>query len=93
MSTKKRKSESPKKTDAKVLIYCGPSLRNLQQYSIYRGEPPESVKYHMKESAAIKSLFVSPGELATTKNKINRPGTKENLLYKKALKYSEGGSN
>ncbi|WP_100406671.1 hypothetical protein [Bacillus solitudinis] len=82
-----------KKTSEKQVIYCGPSLKNVQQYSIYRGEPPEHVKKHMEKSAVVKELFVETEDFGRIRRNIKMQGTRENQLYLKALEYVKGVNN
>ncbi|MGO4890292.1 hypothetical protein ACJ2A9_21295 [Anaerobacillus sp. MEB173] len=77
----------------KTIIYCGPSLKNLPQYSVFRGEPPEYVKWHMKQSGIVKELFVETGEFGRIRRNIKTQGTRENHLYLKALEYARGANN
>lgn len=82
-----------KKIEQKTLIYCGPSFKNgeLQQYSVFRGEPPEHIKKHLEGNFAIKELFVTTGEFGRVRRQIKNAGTRENQLYLKALEYARGG--
>lgn len=97
-------SEQPKEADKKStakkkvveiekqLIYCGPSLKDLQQNSIFRGEPPEHVKKHMEKNVGVRELFVEIKDLGKVRQNIYKQGTRENHFYIKALEYAKGGN-
>ncbi|WP_106494884.1 hypothetical protein [Lentibacillus sp. Marseille-P4043] len=74
-----------------TLIYCGPTLNGLPQYSTYIGELPTNAKKHYDKSQAVQELFIKVDELASTKQKVKKVGTRENLFYKKALDYAAKG--
>lgn len=78
-----------------TLIYCGPTLRNgeLQQYAVFRGALPKHVIKHVESSPAVKELFVSTKDFVHVKAKVEIKGSRENLLYTKALEYAKGGKN
>lgn len=76
------------------LIYCGPTLNNgeLSQYAVFQGELPDHVKKHVKAELVIGELIIPVKDLAAVKNKIQQKGSREYLMFEKALKYARGGS-
>jgi hypothetical protein len=89
--TKQAKKETVIKKE--TLVYCGPSLRDLPQYSVFQGELPQYVQKHIEKSEVIKELFVAPKDLVSTRKRITETGTREHQLFNKVLEYVRGGSN
>lgn len=73
------------------LIYFGPSLKNLQQYQIFRGELPEHVKRYISLRPILQNLFIAPKDLPAIQRNILVKGTKENQLFELALSATKGG--
>lgn len=91
---KKSKAEAKESLQlVKTLIYCGPSLRDLQQNSVFQGPFPLHVQKHIERCKSIDELFVEPKLFPQTRRKIKEMGTKEQLLYTKVTEYMKGGSN
>ncbi|WP_313891124.1 hypothetical protein [Psychrobacillus sp.] len=87
-----------KKTKPKVadksnqqLIYFGPTLKNLQQYQIFKGELPDHVKKHIETMPILKSLFIEPKELPLVQRNLVIKGSREYLLYELAASKTKGG--
>lgn len=78
-----------KKTEEKpkTLIYCGSSISQLQQFSIFKNSFPEYLKVHLENCPAILELSVVPEKLAETRKNISIEGTRENQLYKQTVEY------
>jgi hypothetical protein len=95
MSKKKETKQAKKEPVIKkeTLVYCGPSLRELPQHSVFQGKLPQYVQKHIEKSAVMKELFVSPKDLVSTRKRITEAGTRENQLFNKVLEYVRGGSN
>lgn len=77
-----------------TLIYCGPTIRNgeLQQYAVFMGKLPQHIEKLTKEEIAIKELLVPIKDLASVRSNIYKKGTREHLLFQKALGYARGGN-
>ncbi len=91
MSGQSRKSKS-KQIEKETLVYCGPTLKGLPAFSIYKSQPPAHVQEHMKKSPAVRELMVNSEEFKQVKQNLTVPGTKEYQFYRSALKYAEGGT-
>ncbi|WP_404427303.1 hypothetical protein LG296_01665 [Ureibacillus chungkukjangi] len=77
-----------------TVIYCGPTLNNgeLSQYAVFQGELPQRVNKHIKAELAVGELLIPVKDLAVVKSKIQQKGTREHLLFERALKYAKGGN-
>lgn len=78
----------------KTLIYCGPTINNgeISQYAVFQGNLPEHVKKHLEAEAAVKELLIPVQDFVAVKNRIYQKGTREQLLFEKALNYANGGN-
>jgi len=90
MSGKSQKNKSKQKTE--TLIYCGPTLKGLPAFSVYKSQPPKHVEEHIKKSPAVRELMVNSKDLKQVKHNLTVPGTREYQFYKSILKYAEGGT-
>lgn len=91
IETKSKSKVAKGKPNAEITgtnVYCGPTLKNLQQFAIYQGDPPAHVKIHLESNAAINALFVPINELSKTKDNTSLPGKREYLLFQKAIEYA-----
>lgn len=86
-------SKKPKQA-ANHVIYCGPSQPNgkLQQFQVFRGELPDSVKQLTKETPVLKELFVKVEDFPSFSASMKVNGTRENFLVKNAVKSMKGGN-
>lgn len=64
-----------------TLVYCGPSIKSLQQYSVFKGELPDHINKISEEFPLIKSLFVKPSNLSRFREQLKIKGTKEHQLF------------
>lgn len=76
-----------------TLIYCGPTINNgeIQQFAVFQGKLPEYVEKHAEAEVAVKELLVPVEELSKVKKQLYIKGTREHLLFEKALNYVKGG--
>lgn len=83
-NTNTKEQAAPDKPER--LIYLGPNLNGgvLQKYMVFKGGLPKHVKKMLENNkAALKRLFVAPGKIAETEQKIATKGTPEYSIYKK----------
>ncbi|HJF34180.1 MAG TPA: hypothetical protein K8V56_20655 [Sporosarcina psychrophila] len=82
--------ETPKKEIAQQLIYCGPSITEigLQQFSVFKNGIPEHATLIGESCRAVVLLFKPISELATTREKINKKGSRDYQLYQNVLKHT-----
>lgn len=74
------------------LVYCGPTLDNLQQYSVFKGNLPSHVDQYISKFPALRSLFVTPKDLAKTRLNVSIKGTRENQLFETIMNMIERGA-
>ena len=82
-------------TDEKLkqqLIYFGPSLKNLQQFQVFKGELPEHVKKYIIVQPILQNLFIEPKDLPVIQRNIGIKGTKEHQLHSLAVSVTKGGT-
>lgn len=73
------------------LIYCGPSFKNLQQFSVFKGELPEHVKKIIKDIPIAQSLFVKLKDFPSFQANLTTKGAVEYQLFEKVLIATKGG--
>jgi hypothetical protein len=65
-------------------VYCGPSVRGVaRQFTTYQGGLPEEMKEFLRQHPAAKRLIVSTGKFSSTRERMEKAGTAEHLLYQK----------
>lgn len=73
------------------VVYFGPSIKNLQQYQVFKGELPDHVKKYITLRPILQNLFIEPKNLPLVQKNIVVKGTKEYQLYQLALAQTKGG--
>lgn len=76
-----KKAVEPVEKNSKTIVYCGPNIKSLQQYSIFKGELPDYINKLSEEFPLIKSLFVKPSYLSRFREQLKIKGTKEHQLF------------
>lgn len=92
MSAQKNKARKQRKTKD-TLVYCGPSLKGLSTFAVFKGDTPKHVQAHMKNSPAVKELMVSSDQVKHVNQNVATRGSREYQLYQSALAYAEGGKS
>ena len=84
----KEKNAAPKVVKAEgKKVYCGPTIRGVaNQYTVFEGGIPAKLEELAEKNAAVKALIVPLEKFAVTRERVEREGTAENILFKKALK-------
>lgn len=68
----------------KPLVYCGPTIKGIApQYTVFTDGMPEKLKEKVEQVPLIKAMLVPLSKFAEMRVKIEQPGTRENILYKK----------
>ena len=68
-----------------TLVYCGPTIRGVaNQYTVFEGGIPTKLQEQAAKSAAIKALIVPLEKFAVTRERVEREGTAEYILFQKA---------
>ena len=67
------------------MVYCGPTIRGVaNQYPVFEGGVPDKLEEWADKSTAIKALIVPLEKFALTRERVERQGTAENVLFQKA---------
>ncbi|WP_163538303.1 hypothetical protein [Gracilibacillus sp. YIM 98692] len=80
-----------KKKKSTTVIYAGPSLKDLKQYSVFTGELPTYIKNY-QENNILKALFIPVSNFSKFRRQVKVEGSKENQIYKKAIEITKGGN-
>ena len=71
----------------KQRVYCGPSVRGLaRQYTVFTGDVPDELENFLKEHPAAKALLVPVEKFAEMRNKLDKPGSAEFILFNQVKK-------
>ena len=76
-----------KKTKARSLVYLGPTIKTdegikLRSYDAFKNEIPEAIK-KLEHYPKIEVLITETENLVELKQKIEKLGTREFMVYKK----------
>ncbi len=75
-----------------TVIYWGPSMKSVLQYSTFRNGLPPALKDLTKQHKWFKGMLVPPAKLSEVMKSMKEQGSREHTLYKKALEaIKEGG--
>ena len=86
MSEEKKAAPKAAKAEGKK-VYCGPTIRGVaNQYTVFEGGIPAKLEELASKNAAVKALIVPLEKFAVTRERVERKGTAENILFEKALK-------
>lgn len=84
MNEEKKTVQKAVKAEGKK-VYCGPTIRGVaNQYTVFEGGIPAKLEEQAAKSAAIKALIVPLEKFAATRERVERHGTAENILFQKA---------
>lgn len=89
MSTEKKTTAAQEaQTSAEAVgtvAYCGPTVKGIApQYTVFVDGLPEKLKEKVERVPLLNALIVPLDKLAEMRVKIDREGTRENILYNKA---------
>lgn len=89
MSTEKKTTAAQEaQTSAEAVgtvAYCGPTVKGIApQYTVFVDGLPEKLKEKVERVTLLNALIVPLDKLAEMRVKIDREGTRENILYNKA---------
>lgn len=80
--------EKAEEKEVETVIYAGPSIKNLQQYTIFNNGIPSILKEDIKACPAIKGLIVPVAKLAETEARMIQQGTREFILKTRVTDYA-----
>lgn len=65
-------------------VYCGPTVRGVsRQYTTYVGGVPEELEAFVRRHPEARGLIVSVDSFPTVRERLNRSGTAEAILFRK----------
>ncbi len=76
--------EMPQKEE--ILVYIGPDIPSVKQYTTYNNGLPDALKEKIKEHPFFNSLVVPVAKLARASAELAREGSALNILFRKADK-------
>ena len=78
----------PAKTPAQpeTVAYCGPTIKGIAaQGTVFVNGLPDKLTEKITEFPALKGLIVPRSKFAETRVRVEKEGTAENILFKKAV--------
>lgn len=87
MSEKEKTTPAAKTEDAVVeaQVYCGPNIKGIApQYTVFTDGLPAKLVEKAEAFPIVKALIVPREKFAEMRMKVEKEGTAENILYKKA---------
>ena len=87
MSEKEKTTPAAKAEDAVVeaQVYCGPNTKGVApQYTVFTDGLPAKLVEKAEAFPIVKALIVPRDKFAEMRMKVEKEGTAENILYKKA---------
>lgn len=78
----------PAKTTAQpeAVAYCGPTIKGIAaQGTVFVNGLPDKLTEKITEFPALKGLIVPRSKFAETRARVEKEGTAENILFKKAV--------
>lgn len=66
-------------------VYCGPTIRGVaKQYTVFENGLPAKLAELAEQKPVLKALIVPVSKFATTRERVERVGTAESILFAKA---------
>lgn len=66
-------------------VYCGPTIRGVaKQYTVFENGLPAKLAELAEQKPVFKALIVPVSKFATTRERVERVGTAESILFAKA---------
>lgn len=77
-------------TNADVLIYVGPTTKQLTQYATFIGGKPDHMKEHFDKCKVLERLFIPTKEFENFEKQLSDTNSVENMLFNKVKDYFKG---
>ncbi|SPT95560.1 Uncharacterised protein [Lysinibacillus capsici] len=74
-------------TNADVLIYVGPTTKQLTQYATFIGGKPDHMKEHFDKCKVLEKLFIPTKEFESFEKQLADGNSVESMLFKKVKEY------
>ena len=91
MSEAAEKKQTPKKAATKapekqqgIVVYIGPDIPGVKQYTTYNAGLPDALKEEIKEHPFFNSFVVPVEKLAKASAELAKEGSALSILYRKA---------
>ena len=79
------KAAKTKATQAEQKVYCGPTIRGVaRQYTVFENGLPAKLEALAAEKPVFRALIVPVSKFAVTRERVERAGTAESILYANA---------
>lgn len=66
-------------------VYCGPTIHGVaKQYTVFENGLPAKLAELAEQKPVLKALIVPVSKFATTRERVERVGTAESILFAKA---------
>ncbi|GIQ69269.1 hypothetical protein DUZ99_04630 [Xylanibacillus composti] len=78
---KQPQKRARQRRSSRSVIYIGPNLRGLAQYTVFRDEVPPPVRQMIDKQPEIRRLIVSISQIGAAAERMERTGTLENKAY------------
>ena len=75
------------KENADVLIYVGPTVKQLTRYASFVGGKPEHLKEHFEKCKVLEKLFIDTKDFAAFEQQLTDASSVETMLYNKVQDY------
>lgn len=79
------KKVNEKKQEIQSLIYIGPTLPNLVQYSAFTNGMPKYIESKFERCPQLRSLFLPIEDFPDRQNEVSRIGSELNTAYETVL--------
>lgn len=76
---------STKKEENVALIYVGPTIKSLAQYSVFNNGIPPYIESKFERCPELRSLFLPVNEFPSRQGDLNRVGSELNVSYNAVL--------
>ncbi|MEA0565532.1 hypothetical protein [Lysinibacillus irui] len=74
-------------TNADVLIYVGPTTKQLTQYATFIGGLPGHMKAHFDKCKVLERLFIPTKEFESFEKQLSDANSVESMLFQKVKDY------
>lgn len=75
------------KENADVLIYVGPTVKQLTRYASFVNGKPEHLKGHFEKCKVLEKLFIDTKDFAAFEQQLTDASSVETMLYNKVQDY------
>lgn len=77
-------NKKTKEMSKEAVVYIGPDISGVKQYTTYNAGIPDALKDKIKEHPFFNAFVIPVGKLAWANAEIEKQGSALNILYQKA---------